>query len=147
MKKIAIHGCNGFAKRWPESARILGCEPIIVNAYGHDFWQKIDGCEAFLWNINHDDQIDLNFSRSILLSVRERGLRVFPNHATCWHFDDKIAQAYLLTAINAPLAETWIFFNENEAFNFLSGAIYPIVFKIRRGAGSLNVKLVLMFLR
>lgn len=140
--KIAIHGTNGFAYRWPESARVLGYEPIIVDAYDPNIWQQLDGCEAFLWNLNHDDRIDLQFARSIILAIAKRGIRVFPNHNTCWHFDDKVAQAYLLKAINAPLVDTWVFFNENQALEFLEQATYPLVFKLRRGAGSLNVHLI-----
>lgn len=142
LKKVAIHGSNGFARRWPESARALGYEPVIVDAYDPNIWQLLDGCDAFLWNLNHDDITDIEFARSILLAVAKRGLRVFPDHNTCWHFDDKVAQAYLLQAINAPLADTWTFFGKRVAQEFLGRASYPLVFKLRRGAGSLNVRLI-----
>jgi len=84
----------------------------------------------------------LAFARSILLAAEQRGLKVYPSHQSVWHFDDKVAQKYLLESIEAPLAETWVFFERTKAEAFLEGATYPLVFKLRRGAGSLNVRLV-----
>jgi glutathione synthase/RimK-type ligase-like ATP-grasp enzyme len=71
-----------------------------------------------------------------------KGISVFPNIKTCWHFDDKIAQKYLLEAIGAPLIPTWVFTNKVEASQWIEGATWPKVFKLRCGAGSSNVRLV-----
>lgn len=139
---VAIHGTNGFARRWPESVRRLGGEVRQVNGYSPYLLEQLEGCDAFLWHINQDNTRDLLYSRSILTSVEEMGIRVYPNHTTSWHFDDKVAQKYLLESIGAPLAETWVFFDKEEAHNFLESAEYPLVFKLRRGAGSLNVRLI-----
>ena len=64
----------------------------------------------------------------------------FPNQATSSHFDDKVAQKYLLEAAGAPLVPTWVFHTRHEALTFLASASYPLVFKLRRGAGSMNVR-------
>ncbi|MBI5445199.1 MAG: hypothetical protein HY900_28810 [Deltaproteobacteria bacterium] len=48
----------------------------------------------------------------------------------------------MLEAISAPLARTWVFFSAGEARAFIRTADYPLVFKLRRGAGSMNVRLV-----
>lgn len=140
--KVAIHGKNGFARRWPESVHRLGGEVRYVNGYDPRLFDQLEGCDAFLWHINQDNPRDLLYARSILASVEGMGIRVYPNHATSWHFDDKIAQKYLLESVGAPLAETWVFFDKEEANDFLRRAKYPLVFKLRRGAGALNVRLV-----
>lgn len=139
---VAVHGNNGFAHDWPASAVRLGLEARKIDALAPDLWKKLDGCEALLWSLNQDDPTDLEFARSILLAVEQRGLRVFPDHATAWHFDDKVAQKYLLESVGAPIVDTWAFFSRREAIDFLERARYPLVFKLRRGAGSLNVRLV-----
>lgn len=139
---VAVHGNNGFARDWPASAARLGLVGRRVDALSPTLWQELDGCEALLWSLNQDDPNDLEFARSILLAVRERGVRVFPDHTTAWHFDDKVAQKYLLEAIGAPLVETWTFFSRGQANDFLERSRYPLVFKLRRGAGSINVRLV-----
>ena len=139
---VAIHGSNGFAREWPAAAARLGMEVRHVDAYRPTLWRDLDGCDAFLWSLNQDDPRDLAHARSILQAAAMRGVRVFPDHATAWHFDDKVAQKYLLEAVGAPLVDTWVFFDRSEAMSFLEGAAYPLVFKLRRGAGSLNVHLV-----
>lgn len=70
------------------------------------------------------------------------GKKVFPNSNTCWHFDDKVGQKYLLEAIGAPLVETSVFHNERDALNWTEKTSFPKVFKLRGGAGSKNVMLV-----
>ncbi len=70
------------------------------------------------------------------------GLKVFPNTATCWHFDDKVAQKYALEAIGAPLVPVHLFLDLPEALRWIDQASFPKVFKLRRGAGSVNVQLV-----
>ena len=139
---VAIHGRNGFARDWPAAAARLGMEVRHVDAYRPTLWRDLDGCDALLWSLNQDDPRDLAHARSILQAAAMRGVRVFPNHATAWHFDDKVAQKYLLEAVGAPLADTWVFFDRKDAIAFLDAAAYPLVFKLRRGAGSLNVRLV-----
>jgi len=99
-------------------------------------------CDAFLWHLNQDEPADLHFARSVLYAAETMGLRVFPNRQTCWHFDDKIAQKYLLEAVGAPLAPSWAFYSRTAAMAFLESAKFPLVFKLRRGAGSVNVRLV-----
>lgn len=50
------------------------------------------------------------FARSVLSAAKEAGLHVFPDFADAGHFDDKIAQAYLLEAIEAPTPKNYVFF-------------------------------------
>lgn len=141
-KIVAIHRGGAFPERWMQHATHLGWEAKLVNGHDAQLWSVLRGCDGFLWHLNQDDPLDLEYARSVLYAAELAGKRVFPNHATCWHFDDKIAQARLLEAIGAPLARTWIFCSQQEALDFLGKARYPLVFKLRRGAGSMNVRLV-----
>ena len=47
-----------------------------------------------------------------------------------------------MEAIDAPLVNTHVFFTKSEAMNWVENTPYPIVFKLRGGAGSVNVSLV-----
>ena len=42
------------------------------------------------------------------------GLKVFPDFNTSWHFDDKIAETYLLQSISAPIPQSYIFYNYED---------------------------------
>jgi glutathione synthase/RimK-type ligase-like ATP-grasp enzyme len=81
-------------------------------------------------------------SRSILFSIEKSGIRVFPNYNTFWHFDDKISQKYIFEALNIPHAPMHVFFDKPSATRWLSSATFPLVFKLRGGAGSSNVFLL-----
>jgi len=141
-KMIAIHGNSGFAKRWPGAADAQGVPWTRVDAYADGLFENLDSCTHLLWSLNQDDPRDLDYAASILTAVEQRGVRVFPNYATRWHFDDKVAQSYMLEGLGAPLARTWVFFELEEALAHIEGASFPLVFKLRRGAGALNVRLV-----
>src|SRR5690606_24969951 len=80
--------------------------------------------------------------KKILFALEHAGIKVFPDFKTGWHFDDKVAQKYLLEAINAPLVPSYVFYDKQQALNWAKKTIYPKVFKLKGGAGSANVKLV-----
>ena len=131
-----------MTREWVPLIGIHGHECRLVDGYSNSVVEELRGCDSFLWHVNQDYPNDLRFARSVLLAAGKLGLQVYPDHHTAWHFDDKVAQKYLLEAIGAPLAQTWVFFEYDEAIDFIMQAEYPLVFKLRGGAGSANVRLL-----
>lgn len=142
--RIAIHtekaGC--FGHRWIEHCQSLGIHYEIINGYRSDVIKELRRFDGFLWHFHHLVAVDLLIARHILTSAEYMGLKVFPNSATSWHFDDKLAQKYILEAIQAPIPATYVFYDKSSAVEWLHQAKYPLVWKLRRGAGSHNVRLV-----
>jgi glutathione synthase/RimK-type ligase-like ATP-grasp enzyme len=68
--------------------------------------------------------------------------KCFPNLNTCWHYDDKIKQYYLLKSLGYPIADSWIFYDKKHALEWMEDADYPLIFKLKKGAGSNNVILI-----
>src|SRR5690625_1276577 len=85
---------------------------------------------------------DVLAARKILFALEHAGVRIFPDFRTGWHFDDKVAQKYLLEAIGAPLVPSYVFYDKEQALTWARTTDYPKVFKLKGGAGSANVKLV-----
>ena len=140
--KIAIHTNKGsFAERWIKYCKENKIEYKLVNAYDNDIVEKVKDCDAFMWHFHHADYRDMQFAKSLLASLQKRGVKVFPDFDTCWHFDDKIAQNYLLEAIDAPLVPTYVFHTKKEALEWAEYTTFPKVFKLKGGAGATNVKL------
>ena len=139
---IAIHERHGsFSDRWIEYCK-KKCIPFkIVNCYKNDIITQLDGCKGLMWHWHHEDYRDQLFARQITLSIEAKGIKVFPSSNTSWHFDDKIGQKYLLEAIEAPIIPTYIFYSKDSASQWINKTEFPKVFKLRGGAGSLNVKL------
>jgi len=140
---IAVHHRPGsFSDRWIAYLTERRIDHRVVNGFHTQIVEDLRGCSALLWHFHLSTMRDLRYARHVLHAAEALGLRVFPNYATCWHYDDKVAQKYLLEAVSAPLVPTWIFHDRGEALNWAASAAWPKVFKLRRGAGSVNVRLV-----
>lgn len=141
--KIGIHLSKGsFSDRWVDYCNEHHIPWKAVNCYSNDIIQQLYDCQALMWHFHQNDIKAALFAKSLILSIEAAGKKVFPDSNTAWHFDDKLAQKYLLEAIGAPLVPTWVFYNKVEALNWAGSIEYPIVYKLRCGASSQNVKLI-----
>lgn len=140
---IAIHNRPGsFSDGWIEYCDSHGVEYKIVNCYDSFISDNLADCDGLMWHWQQYDYKAINFARQLTYSLEHAGKKVFPDSRTCWHFDDKVGQKYLLEAVGAPLVKSYVFYDKGEAFEWARRTDYPKVFKQRGGAGSMNVKLV-----
>lgn len=141
--KIAIHSREGsFSGRW-----IAYCErekiPFkIVDCFQSNIIDQLKDCDALMWHYHHALHKDKLVAKNILFSLEHAGIQVFPNINSGWHFDNKVAQKYLLEAIGAPLVPSYVFYDKEEALSWAKSTTFPKVFKLKGGAGSKNVLLV-----
>ena len=141
--KIAIHEREGsFSDGWINYCKINAIPYKIVNAYKSNIIEQVSDCSALMWHHHHGIFKDALFAKQLSFSLQQAGKRVFPDFATCWHFDDKVGQKYLLESIGVPFVPTYIFYSKDEALRWIDKAIFPKVFKLRGGAGSSNVRLL-----
>ena len=140
---LAIHTSSGsFAPGWVEYCKENAIPFKSVDCFSSDIIDQLKGCRALLWHWQHNDYRAALFARQLTRSLETMGLIVFPGSSTCWHYDDKVGQKYLLEAVEAPLINTHVFYDEAAALAWLGNAALPKVWKLRGGAGSRNVKLV-----
>jgi glutathione synthase/RimK-type ligase-like ATP-grasp enzyme len=140
---IAIHDSTaGFHPRWMDYCRKNGISFKPVNCYANDLIAQLRNCRALLWHFSHSHPKDILIAHKILYALEHTGFTVFPDFRTAWHFDDKVAQKYLLEQIDAPLVPSYVFFDKNEAIRWAQHTEFPKVFKLRGGAGSSHVRLV-----
>lgn len=141
--KVAIHHRIGsFSDSWIDYCESNRIDYKIVNAFDSDIIEQVNSCDIFMWHHHHNEFKDVLTAKRILFSLEHAGVKVFPDFKTGWHFDDKVAQKYLLEAIDAPLVPSYIFYDKSEALNWLKNTTFPKVFKLKGGAGASNVKLV-----
>jgi glutathione synthase/RimK-type ligase-like ATP-grasp enzyme len=145
MKKplIAIHLTKGsFSEHWVDYCKKNNIDFKIVNCYSTSIISDIKDCDALMWHpLQHDYMAEL-FFKQLIYSVQLSDIKVFPDFYTVWHFDDKVGQKYLFESVNAPLVNTHVFYNKEEALQWVNTAEFPKVFKLRAGSGSKNVVLV-----
>lgn len=140
--EVAIHHRKGsFSDRWIAYCELQGIRYKVVNCLDSNIIEQLSSSTALLWHWVHGDAREQLMARDVIAAAEMMGVKVFPSTSTCWHFDNKIAQKYLLEAIGAPLVPTYVFYDLKEAFHWIDRASFPKVFKLRRGAGSSNVKL------
>jgi glutathione synthase/RimK-type ligase-like ATP-grasp enzyme len=140
---IAIHNSQfGFHPRWVKYCQSNNIPFKIVDCHANDIIDQLKDCDALMWQFHHFNPKDNLIAKQILFALEQAGIKVFPDFRTSWHFDDKIGQKYLLEAIGAPLVPSHLFFDKASALNWVKLTTYPKVFKLRGGAGSVNVKLI-----
>jgi glutathione synthase/RimK-type ligase-like ATP-grasp enzyme len=141
--KLAIHQSSwGFSSEWITYCQKNAIPYKIVNCHASDIIEQIADCDVLFWHHHHSDAKDVLFAKGLLFAVEQAGKKVFPEFNSGWHFDDKVGQKYLLEAIDAPMAKTWVFYEKKEALAWIEKTTFPKVFKLRGGAGSANVKLI-----
>lgn len=141
--KIAIHHRNsGFSDHWISYCENQNIPYKLVNCYNSNIMQELDDCDALMWHFHQTHHKDVLFAKELIFSVKVSGKKVFPDFYTSWHFDDKVGQKYLLEAIRAPLVSSYVFYDKNEALYWADTTEFPKVFKLRKGAGSAQVRLI-----
>jgi glutathione synthase/RimK-type ligase-like ATP-grasp enzyme len=95
-----------------------------------------------MWHWNLTDYSAALFARQLTLSLEKKGIKLFPDINTGWHYEDKVGQKYLLESIDAPFVKSYVFYSEQDALKWIDKTSFPKVFKLRTGAASSNVRLV-----
>jgi len=114
----------------------------ILDIESELFWNEIKNIDIFIFRYGHHDARKQKAKIILPLIENFYKKKCFPDFNTSWHFDDKIRQYYIMKANNFPIIESWIFFEKANAKKWLENAEFPIVFKLRSGAGSHNIILI-----
>lgn len=142
--KIGIHYVEGMADyswsyAWEKILKEKGIEVKRINFYDTDVMKQVKDCDGIMWHWFHypNDKI---VAPKILSNIQlNMDIPIFPDLNSCWHYDEKVAQHYLLESIDAPRVPSWVFYDYNKASEFINSADYPLVFKLSVGAGSANI--------
>ena len=119
-----------------------GIQFLRLRAEDPDFWEEIRDLDLFIIRWKHIDT-HRQLVQDILPAVETQlGIRCFPDLNTCQHYDDKVKQYLLLKPLGFPMVKSYIFWDRKEALKWVKGADYPLIFKLRGGAGSLNVIMI-----
>lgn len=140
----AIMHSTSWVFPWEEYCIDNSIEYEFVDLLKCNSIEKIREFDVLLWHFGQYRHADMLEARSILYSAKRMGLKVFPDFEDAWHFDDKVAEMYILQALGAPIPESKVYYDKDSLKQDVeSGHIeFPIVGKLRTGSGSHNVKLL-----
>lgn len=141
--KISYHS-TAWTNPWADYCKEKNIDFEFVDCYHTDIIDKLCDFDCVLWHFSQYVYEDMLMARHVLYSASKMGLKVFPDFDTAWHFDDKIAETYLLQTISAPIPKSKMFYSLNECKKWLEqpDLSFPVVAKLRGGSGSHNVKLI-----
>ncbi|UFS72702.1 hypothetical protein LPW11_11005 [Geomonas sp. RF6] len=141
--RIGIHPDHmwgsSYSDRWIEFLMAKNVEIVDLDLLAPDFLEQAHKCDGIMWRWFHT-QDHKQSAKMILYTIdKYLGIPVFPSEEMSWHFDDKVAQYYLLKTLDAPQPDASVFWDIEAAISWARSAIYPTVFKLAAGAGASNV--------
>ena len=145
LNSIAIHDRPGsFSDRWIEKCEQLSVPMIRVDMFSNELYSTLraNDVRIFMCHPLTPDSASNVAAKSIIKSLREAGLTVFPSVQDFWHFDDKIAQKYLFESMDIKCPKTYVFLRATDALTWLETAKMPLVCKLSVGAGSQSVSIL-----
>ncbi len=129
---------------WEDYCKENHIDYEIIDIMKCDAVNELKQFDVLLWHFGQYRHAEMLEARSILYTAKRMGLKVFPDFDDAWHFDDKVAEMYILQALGAPIPQSRVYYDkETLKKDVESGLIeIPIVGKLRTGSGSHNVKLL-----
>jgi hypothetical protein len=131
-----------YHKNYIHACRELGLSYKLIDISGSDWIDVVEksGCDAFLvhppasltiWKEMFDERI------KVLESDLEK--IVYPTYKEIWLYECKRRVRDWLLVKKIPHPKTWIFYNLDEALEFINNSNLPIVFKTNTGASASGV--------
>jgi glutathione synthase/RimK-type ligase-like ATP-grasp enzyme len=133
---------NNYIKLYKLVLDYNNIDSQIIDVNSNTFFSELNKIDHLVFRWGHYDS-DRQIAHSILPVVEfYKGIKCFPDYATSWHYDDKIKQYYLLKSLGFPYIDSFIFWDIESALKWIEETNFPIVFKLKGGAGSKNVSLI-----
>lgn len=142
---ICIHPVPGsWSDRWIEYCTAHKIPFVSWDIFAPDGIKRIAEAKirAVLFDLPLFDAKGARSAKSLVKALEVLGVEVFPNGASYWHYDDKLAQQYLFESLNIPSCPTYVFYSASDALSWAAKTSFPKVWKLRNGAGAANVRLV-----
>lgn len=143
---IAIHHrSNSYSEKWIEYCKEKNLNYCTIDLFDSDLINELRRKEVthLLFHFGPMEyKIDL-LLKKLSLILEQEGIKVFPGYTNYWHYNDKLGQKYLFEQLDIPHAPMKVFYTKEKAMEWVDNdENLPFVFKLKRGAGSSNVKLV-----
>lgn len=136
-----LHTTN-WSLAWQQYCEANHLSYTVVNPYQMGVVKILMNFDIILWHYSNYSFKDMLMARNILNTLEGRGKKVFPSSKDAWHFDDKLAETYLLESVEAPIPHSYYYYNIEDVKQAIQEKklSFPIIAKLRNGSGSHNVK-------
>jgi hypothetical protein len=117
----------------------------IIDFAGHRWLENVrdSGCEAFLvWPSAFTMTLRHMFDERLKILVDEQKKIIFPSYDELWLWESKRRMRDWLAAHEIPHPKTWVFYDLEEAEEFIRGADFPLLYKPDFGDCSQGIRLL-----
>jgi glutathione synthase/RimK-type ligase-like ATP-grasp enzyme len=137
-----VNNGSTWVKELMESCALLSIKYKIVDI-SHPSWRNsLENVDVLVWRYSLSDLSDLSHAKTKIPEIELMGIQCYPNSLLTLFYDDKIMQSMMLQREGYPHPSTKIFYSLQSVIENISTIKYPIVRKLRGGAGSRNVSII-----
>ncbi len=120
----------------------LGVSYRVIDISDSDWIHVVKdaNCDAFLvWPSSYLSIWKEMFDDRLKIMEDDLGMLIYPSYKEMWLYENKRRVRDWLEINQIPHPKTWIFYDENEAIDFLENTEFPIVFKTNVGSSASGV--------
>lgn len=117
---------------WENFCKSKNIDYEIINPYKIEVVKELLQFDIILWHYSNYSFKDMLMARYILNTLDHLGKKVFPTVKDSWHFDDKLAETYLLESVKAPIPDSYYYYSIKSLKQDLNNNIidYPTIAKL-----------------
>jgi len=143
--KSDFHGkhSTSWSNEWLNYCEEAGITHSLIDWRLLSAFDELVKHDIVLWHYSHYSQDEMLFARNILLALKAAGCKVFPDASDSDHFDDKVAQSYLLRGLGLGAPQNYPLHSAAAVDQWIvEVGTFPVVSKLRAGSGASNVQLI-----
>lgn len=134
-----------YHKDYIRACRELGISYRIIDITGSDWLSVIKktDCDAFLvWPTTIPVAYKALFDDRLRIMVEEVGKIIYPSLKELWLYESKLRTRDWLDANKIAYPETWVFYDRQEALDWIAEQKLPLVFKTSTGSSASGVHIL-----
>ena len=143
--KSDFHGkhSTSWSTVWLDYCIEAGVPHSLVDWRALNAFDEMAKHDIVVWHYSHYSRDEMLFARNILQALKVSGCCVFPDVGDSDHFDDKVAQAYLLRGLGLGTPQNYVLHSKGAVEQWINEVgIFPVVAKLRTGSGASNVQMM-----
>jgi glutathione synthase/RimK-type ligase-like ATP-grasp enzyme len=115
---------------------------IFIDPNSESLLDDIKKCTHILFRHSQGDTDILIYEIIFNIAFKRYNVKCFPNYETYWLYENKIREYYILKSHDFPIIDSYIFWNYDNAVEFVKKTPFPVVAKLSKGASSSNVVII-----
>jgi len=133
------------SQKWEQACKDLKIEYDVIDITRNDWLERSSGKPYSFFLTKPPGEIErykILYDERLYVLNKILGYKVFPSYEECLIYENKKMLSYFLKAKNIPHPNTSVFYDFDEAYEYISNVELPIVAKTSIGAAGCGVKIL-----